>query len=140
MEFSKDDREEVEIPEVELIEEPTPEPMMEPEPEPMIEQEIMSMAIVSIPGGAAVPGCEETKECYLPYEISVSVGQLVTWSNDDSAAHTVSSGTVSAGLTGVFDSGLFMSGSTFEHTFDKSGTYDYFCMVHPWMTGIVSVS
>ena len=33
-----------------------------------------------------------------------------------------------------------MAGTTFEQTFDESGTYDYFCMVHPWMTGIVTVS
>jgi plastocyanin len=51
----------------------------------------------------------------------------------------VSSGTVDAGVTGVFDSGLFMSGSTFEFTFEKAGKYDYFCMVHPWMTGVVIV-
>jgi len=120
--------------------EPTPEPMVEPTPEPMVEPETMSMTIVSLPAGSAIPGCEETKECYLPYDVSVSVGQTVTWSNDDSAAHTVTSGTIDAGVTGVFDSGLFMSGSTFEHTFEKSGIYDYFCMVHPWMTGIVTVN
>jgi plastocyanin len=33
-----------------------------------------------------------------------------------------------------------MSGGTFEFTFDESGTYDYFCMVHPWMTGKVIVN
>ncbi|MGY5149804.1 MAG: plastocyanin/azurin family copper-binding protein [Candidatus Nitrosopumilus sp. bin_68KS] len=129
-----------EIEEMIVVEEPTPEPepIIESKPEPVVESE--TMFIVSIPAGAAVPGCEETNECYLPYEISVSVGQTVTWSNDDSAAHTVSSGTVNAGVTGVFDSGLFMSGSTFEHTFEKAGKYDYFCMVHPWMTGIVTVN
>ncbi|MBT8172873.1 MAG: amicyanin, partial [Nitrosopumilus sp.] len=125
-----------EIAETAVIEEPEPEPMAEPEP--MVEPE--TMAIVSLPPGSAIPGCEETNECYLPYEITVSVGQTVTWSNDDSAAHTVTSGTVDAGVTGVFDSGLFMSGSTFEHTFEKAGKYDYFCMVHPWMTGIVTVN
>ena len=105
------------------------------------EQETLPMtAIVSIPPGVAVPGCDETNECYLPYDVSVSVGATVSWSNDDSAAHTVTSGTVNAGLTGVFDSGLFMAGSTFEFTFDEAGTYDYFCMVHPWMTGIINVS
>ncbi|MBT8251464.1 MAG: amicyanin, partial [Nitrosopumilus sp.] len=133
-----------EIEEMMVIEEPEPETMAEPEPtmesepEPMAEPE--TMAIVSLPPGSAIPGCEETNECYLPYEITVSVGQTVTWSNDDSAAHTVTSGTVDAGVTGVFDSGLFMSGSTFEHTFEKAGKYDYFCMVHPWMTGIVTVN
>jgi plastocyanin len=40
----------------------------------------------------------------------------------------------------MFDSSLFMAGSTFEFTFDDAGTYDYFCMVHPWMTGIINVS
>jgi len=76
----------------------------------------------------------------LPNEITVSVGQTVTWSNDDSAAHIVTSGTVIAGVTGVFDSGLLMAGETFEFTFNEAGKYDYFCMVHPWMTGNVNVN
>jgi plastocyanin len=75
----------------------------------------------------------------LPHEVTISVGDTVSWSNDDSAAHTVTSGSVDAGLTGVFDSGLFVSNSRFEFTFDKAGTFDYFCMVHPWMTGVVIV-
>ena len=116
------------VPEPEVVEE-----VAEPEAAPM-------NAIVVIPPGAAVPGCENINECYLPYGVSVSTGATVMWSNDDSAPHTVSSGTVDAGLTGVFDSGLFMAGDSFEFTFDTPGTYDYFCMVHPWMTGIVSVS
>ncbi|MDH5658064.1 MAG: plastocyanin/azurin family copper-binding protein [Nitrosopumilus sp.] len=106
--------------------------------EPTSNSDMMG-TVVSIPIGAAVPGCEDTDSCYLPYEITISVGDKVTWSNDDSAAHTVTSGNTSAGLTGVFDSGLFMAGSTFEFTFDKAATYDYFCMVHPWMTGKVIV-
>ncbi|MDH3766223.1 MAG: plastocyanin/azurin family copper-binding protein, partial [Nitrosopumilus sp.] len=97
-------------------------------------------AIVSVPVGTAVPGCEDTNECYLPYEITVASGTTVSWVNDDSASHTVTSGTVDAGLTGVFDSGLFMSGLTFEFTFDEIGTFDYFCMVHPWMDGKVIVN
>ena len=97
-------------------------------------------AIVSIPPGSAVPGCENTNECYLPFEINVAIGATVSWINDDSAAHTVTSGTVDTGITDTFDSSLFMSGSVYEFTFDKAGTYDYFCMVHPWMTGKVLVN
>jgi len=97
-------------------------------------------AIVSVPAGSAVPGCEDTNECYLPYETRITAGGTVSWINDDSAAHTVTSGTVTAGVTGVFDSGIFMSGSVYEFTFDDAGTYDYFCMVHPWMTGKVIVN
>ncbi|WP_428327245.1 plastocyanin/azurin family copper-binding protein [Nitrosopumilus sp.] len=119
--------------------EPTPEPEAEPTPEPEAESDLPMSLTISAPEGSGVPGCEETNECYLPYETTVAVGATVTWSNDDTAAHTVTSGNVNAGPTGVFDSGLFMSGATFEFTFENSGTYDYFCMVHPWMTGIIHV-
>jgi len=95
---------------------------------------------VSVPIGTAVPGCEETNECWLPAEISVGVGGTVTWSNDDTAAHTVTSGSPTDGPDGTFDSSLFMAGATFEVTFDDSGSYDYFCMVHPWMQGNVQVN
>ena len=109
--------------------------------EPTTELESLPLtAIVSLPPGSAVPGCEDTNECYLPYEINVAIGATVSWSNDDSAAHTVTSGSVTAGTTGVFDSSLFMAGDVYEFTFDKAGPYDYFCMVHPWMTGIVNVN
>ncbi|MDH5430907.1 MAG: plastocyanin/azurin family copper-binding protein [Nitrosopumilus sp.] len=126
-----------EIEEMVVIEEPESESVSEP----ILDLELLpSGTIVSIPVGVAVPGCEETNECYLPYEVTISNGSSVSWINADSAAHTVTSGTVNAGVTSVFDSGLFMSGSTFEFTFDKAGTYDYFCMVHPWMTGKVIVN
>jgi len=95
--------------------------------------------IISVPSGSAVPGCEETNECYIPSSVSTSVGETITWSNDDSAAHTVTSGTPSDGPDGIFDSSLFMAGTTFSYTFDQAGEYNYFCMVHPWMVGTVQV-
>ena len=120
-----------------MMEEPmVEEPMVE---EPLSELEMMTEVVVSISPGASVPGCEDTDSCFSPYEVTISTGESVTWSNDDSAAHTVTSGSPSAGVTGVFDSGLFMAGATFEHTFDEAGTFDYFCMVHPWMSGKVIV-
>ncbi len=94
---------------------------------------------VSIPGGTSIPGCEEINECFSPYEVIIDVGDTVTWSNDDTAAHTVTSGSAVDGPSGVFDSSLFMAQSTFAHTFDGSGTFPYFCMVHPWMDGIIIV-
>jgi len=105
-------------------------------------------AQISIPAGSAVPGCEETNECYIPHEVTIDIGGHVTWSNDDTAAHTVTSGISSysgidgfwrADPNGKFDSSLLMSGNTFSHEFKTSGEYPYFCMVHPWMTGIVIV-
>ncbi|KAG2478452.1 MAG: conserved exported protein of unknown function [Nitrosopumilales archaeon] len=96
-------------------------------------------AVVSVPEGTAVPGCEDTDECWDPSVVTVGVGETVTWSNDDTAAHTVTSGSAADGPDGVFDSSLFMAGAEFSHTFDEAGTFDYFCMVHPWMAGQVIV-
>ncbi len=95
---------------------------------------------VSLPSGSSVPGCEEILECYVPTSVSINTGDTISWSNDDTAAHTVSSGTPVGGPDGVFDSSLFMAGATFDVTFDNPGSYDYFCMVHPWMVGKVQVN
>ncbi len=96
---------------------------------------------VSIAVGSSVPGCEVTNECFMPASVTVHPGDTVTWSNDDTAAHTVTSGTAKDGPDGNFDSSLFMAGTTFSVKFDdyEHGTYPYFCMVHPWMTGEVIV-
>jgi len=112
----------------------------ESEAEPEISSEILPMTLtVSIPEGVGVPGCETTRACFLPYEVSVAIGATVTWSNDDTAVHTVTSGKDLL-HDELFDSSIFMSGTTFETTFNDAGSFDYFCLVHPWMTGIVHVS
>ncbi len=95
---------------------------------------------VTIPTGTAVPGCEDTNDCFIPSEITVDIGATVTWSNDDTAAHTVTSGSAVDGPDGVFDSSLFMAGTTFSWTAEAAGEYPYFCMVHPWMKGNIQVS
>ncbi len=95
--------------------------------------------IVENAPGASVPGCEETNECFLPYEVKINVGDTVTWVNDDTAAHTATGGSASDGPSGVFDSSLVLAGSSFSFTFNEAGTYEYFCMVHPWMAGFVIV-
>jgi len=96
-------------------------------------------AEVIVPAGSNLPGCEDTNECWLPAEISVGVGETVTWSNVDTAAHTVTSGSAADGPDGVFDSSLFLAGAEFSYTFDAAGEFPYFCMVHPWMAGTVIV-
>ncbi len=109
--------------------------------EPIIEVTPVEFnGVISVPEGSGVPGCDETNECYIPFNVSISAGEEITWSNDDSAAHTVTSGTPTDGPDGIFDSSLFMAGGTFSVTLDESGEYPYFCMVHPWMTGNISVN
>jgi len=94
---------------------------------------------VSVPAGTSVPGCETTNECYIPEEVTINVGDTVIWSNDDSAAHTVTGGSAADGPSGIFDSSLFLAGTTYSFQFEKEGDYPYFCMVHPWMQGMVHV-
>ena len=90
--------------------------------------------------GSSTPGCEDTNACFIPNPVTIDIGDTVTWENVDNAAHTVTSGSPADGPDGVFDSSLIMAGgATFSHTFDDAGTYDYFCMVHPWMQGSVIV-
>ena len=124
--------------------EETPEEEVPVEEEPVMEEEtpmeeMIMESSVSIPEGSSTPGCEADNACYLPAETTVGVGGTVTWTNDDTAAHTVTSGTPTDGPDGMFDRSIIMSGATFEYTFEEAGQYDYFCIVHPWMTGKVSV-
>ncbi len=94
-----------------------------------------------------VPGASTlTDTAFSPNSIEVTVGQTVVWTNDDSAFHTVTSGTAGAADVGKeFDSGLTgptaltSKGKTFEHTFDRIGDYPYFCTLHPAMVGTVIV-
>ena len=105
----------------------------------MFIQYAYATAWVSAPSGSSVPGCEQTNQCFIPATVFIDVGETVIWSNDDTAAHTVTSGTSADGPDGHFDSSLFMAGATFSWTAEAPGVYPYTCMVHPWMNGIVIV-
>ena len=96
--------------------------------------------IVETAMGSGAPGCETSNACYLPQDITINAGDTVTWDNIDNAAHTVTGGSPANGPSGVFDSSLLMAQGVFSHTFDDAGYYDYFCMVHPWMIGSVTVN
>ena len=96
----------------------------------------MSVEVVPVAGSAA-PGCEP--ECYDPSSVTISAGGTVTFVNSDTAPHTATSGNATDGPDGVWDSSLIMIDMSYSVTLDSPGTYDYFCMVHPWMQGIVIV-
>ena len=108
-------------------------------PQAFAEHGATSVTVENAPG-SSVPGCEETAEgCFIPNIATVVIGGTVTWENGDTAAHTSTAGSATEGPSGVWDSSLIMAGSSFSHTFDAEGTFDYFCMVHPWMAGTVIV-
>ena len=92
---------------------------------------------VAIPEGAAIP--EDDQIFYDPEVIDVTVGTTVTWENLDNTLHTATSGNPDGGADGVFDSDIMSAGDKFEFTFTDAGNYDYYCILHPWMVGTVSV-
>jgi plastocyanin len=115
------------------------EAMMEEPVAPVEESSEPKTVSVEIPKGTSSPGCETSNACFSPASLTINAGDTVKWTNTDTAAHTVTSGSPSNGPDGVFDSSLVMGGASFENTFDEAGSYDYFCMVHPWMVGNIQV-
>ena len=71
---------------------------------------------------------------FKPADIEVPAGSTVDWTNEDPFAHTVTA------RDGAFDSGNLDAGGTFSQTFPEPGTFEYFCAVHPSMTGTVTVT
>jgi plastocyanin len=86
---------------------------------------------VSIAPGAADPNNDRSFD---PPQISLSAGGIVSWTNDDSIQHTVTSDEE------LFDAGPISPGDTFENVFDSPGEFGYHCAIHPFMTGVVRVN
>ena len=95
---------------------------------------------VDISSGSSLPGCENNNSCYAPSTLSVQTNQVVLWNNVDSVAHTVTSGTPNVGVSPVFDSEIIPGGEKFSYKFENQGIFDYFCTLHPWMVGTISVA
>jgi plastocyanin len=94
-------------------------------------------ASVSIVQGSSSPTISKP---YDPSPLTVKAGTSVTWTNNDSSIHTVTSGLPEKGDVGtLFDSSLISPGMTFVHVFDKQGTFDYSCTLHPFMHGQINV-
>ena len=90
--------------------------------------------------GSSTPGCEP--DCFIPSTLNVMPWDIVRFVNNDGAAHTTTSGTPSDGPDGWWDSSLMYSGDYFEIIFepeDEGYLFPYFCMVHPWMEGTITV-
>lgn len=85
-------------------------------------------------GTAPTPGAVKiTNFTFDPASVEVTAGSAVTWTNDDSTAHTV------VADDGTFQSGDVATGGTYSFTFAKPGTVKYHCSIHPSMVGQVVV-
>jgi plastocyanin len=99
----------------------------------MVYVHAQSSASVSIVNGASSPSISKP---YNPSPLTVKPGTSVTWTNNDSTIHTVTSGLPEQGEVGtLFDSSIMSPGKTFTHIFDKTGIFDYSCTLHPFMHG-----
>lgn len=111
---------------------------------------VLSLSLISY---ASYPVYAETEDVIIPFGasnqnnpfslspsvIDVGVNDTVTWKNNDSSMHTVTTGSPSLGYDGRIDSGPIAPGNTFSYKFNKAGVYGYYCLFHPWMTGVVNV-
>ena len=82
--------------------------------------------------------------CYTPINLSANVGDKIIMTNTDSTGvHSFTSGTVDGfapSPDGTFDTGVLMSGDSFEWTPTVSGEYPYYCLLHAWQVGTISVN
>jgi plastocyanin len=76
---------------------------------------------------------------YIPLNAAIKVGTTAVWVNDDVVPHTIQSQDEEGNVVGLFNSAPLTTGQRFAYTFDEPGTYNYFCTLHPWRVGIVTV-
>ena len=111
----------------------------EPEPEPETET-----VIKTADNSGTSMDCQTSLDCYTPSIVTVSVGDIVTMLNSDSAAamHSFTAGTVD-GFTpspsGIFDTGIMSADDSFEWIPTEAGEQPYYCMLHTWMIGTIIV-
>ena len=89
----------------------------------------MSTPGTTVSNSVAISGMQ-----YQPATIRVKAGEQITWTNNASMPHTVTSTS-----DGSLASKRLNRGSVFSHTFEQPGTYTYYCALHPSMTGTVIV-
>jgi plastocyanin len=88
-------------------------------------------------GGASQAGATQVAIqdfAFQPASVTVPAGTTVSWTNHDAATHTVTF------RNGAADSGDLSGGQTFRYTFATPGSFDYYCRIHPSMTGVVVVT
>jgi plastocyanin len=100
----------------------------------------LALAILAVAGvfpiasaQAAAAEVQIDQFTFAPQQVTVKAGTTVTWLNDDDVPHTVASSTK------LFKSKTLDTKDSFSFTFTTPGTYEYFCSLHPHMTGAVVV-
>ena len=106
---------------------------------------LLSLATSLVFGLTAIPVFAQTgpaatvnlmSHAFNPTDVNIPVGGRVVWNNVDAALHTVTS---KPGENSVWGSGDLSPNQSYNRVFTASGTYNYVCNYHSWMTGRVIV-
>jgi plastocyanin len=96
---------------------------------------IGALALPQVPAQAQTSPIVHIKNFkFVPATLTIKAGTTVKFVNDDSDAHTATANDK------TFDSGGLDTNDSWSHTFTKPGTYNYFCAVHPYMKGLITVT
>jgi plastocyanin len=77
---------------------------------------------------------------FVPEAKTINAGITIRWVNNDSTFHTVISGSYEKGPAGIFQSELIVTGADYSHKFNDKGIFPYYCTLHPFMTGTITVN
>lgn len=105
------------------------------DPRPTVD--LSQNATVIIPNGNSAIA---NQAFYMPLNLEIMRQTTVTWHNEDNIGHVIQSQDGHGNLVSLFNSGILHTGDTFSYKFVKPGVYYYFCTIHPWRAGVVTVS
>jgi amicyanin len=94
---------------------------------------LAGVVVMAAPAGAEDTAAKIENFAFVSQHLTVKTGTTVTWTNADDIPHVVAS------TTKAFKSKVLDTNDKFSFTFTTAGTYEYFCSLHPHMTGTVVV-
>lgn len=92
---------------------------------------------VIIPNGNSFQG---NTGYYLPLNLEIKSESTVVWENNDVISHTIQSQDIEGKPSGLFSSSLLQTGDSYEFKFTESGEFHYYCTIHPWRIGVITVN
>jgi len=91
---------------------------------------------VIIPNGNSLQG---NTGYYIPLNLVIKSASTVVWENNDDQIHTVQSQNPDGTPTDLFTSSLLQTGDSYEFKFTEPGEHHYYCTIHPWRVGVITV-
>src|SRR5918998_2543124 len=101
---------------------------------------IITLLVIGLLLGVTSAGAQSNQQTvsirdfsFQPAQLSVEPGTTVTWTNEGNEPHTVTADNA------LFDSGVLYPGDSYSVRFDGMGTVSYYCTLHPFLTGGITV-